>query len=1830
MTLAALALLTVGWMYSTGTPAAYAAAGINHQINFQGKLVNPSGTNVTDGSYSIVFSLYSVASGGSAIWTETQNPTVTNGIFQVNLGSVTSLPGSIDFNTDNIYLGIKVGADAEMTPRVQFTSVPQAFNSEKLGGLDSSGFIQNQTTSPQTADFNISGNGTLGGTLTVSSSSNLIGALTLGTASSATGQLKLGNSSSAYMASIQSAAYAQNSVITLPASVATDTICLQTLANCGGSGSGVTTVGTYSVTNIAVTGATITGSSVIFQDASASAPGMVGTGTQTFGGTKTFSNGIVIASGQSVTVTGSGTRPGSPTAGQIYFDTTTNQLIQYNGTKWVSDRATSSKVVAASNSPQAVKDAADYVASGISDDATINTALTAAAGGSVYLAEGTYYETNSINIPNETTLFGAGSGTIITEANGQNGSFAFIQNSDSSSGNAAGIAIHDLIIDGNKANQTTDMTGGIYMVNMSPGTGSTAHNDVTITHVTVRNLFYSANAAMYLAGVSNSLISESVVQANAGYGIYLYYGSLNNKITSNSVMSNGNEGLLIAGNNNMVSGNKIHDNGSTGIDVYASYENTVSNNTVEGNTGVGVNIDSSAFHTIVTSNVIDSTSGDGLRIYNTSFDNSVTNNKIYANSGIGIHANAPNNLISGNKIYNNGGPTLNNSIVLILGADSNTVINNDITDESCTSTCYWLTLTNAENNYISGNQHSHTGSTSNLDAIYNGSSFNYLANQIDYTGSLINQTLGGLSVGYGLTDATLNVRGGILSYKLNAPNLSSSITNVGTPGSTTYRYQVTAYDGIGETTGSTIRQTTTGNATLDTNNYNTITWTPSGGAIYYKVYKCATASCTPAYIATVVGRASYNDQSNSFGSGSAPVTNTTGSASIANAIQGGSSLTLGTSSSVDGSVVLKNSAGATSFSLLGTGVTTSYSLTVAPTGATGTQCLSSTSGSTTAATVLQWGTCGTVYTTTTLDAVANAGQGIGISGSTIFLQSATSTKPGAVNAGSQTFGGDKTFSSNSATALSVTNGTTAALNVDASVGTLTLRGTTTASDAAVIGAELFTGGAVFNAATGWTGITGTNQGATAVHTAGGGTTSIATSFTPVSGATYRVSFSVTGNSTATEYVTANLGGDISSRIGQTGSNTHTVVLTTSSTAALTFIPTSNFNGSISSVSVKLITTSTSVLTVKSSSGTPALEVRTSAANVNTFIGYRSGQADTTGTNNTALGYYALQANTIGGINTAVGSSALQYNTTGTQNTAIGVAALQKNTSGTQNSAVGVSALLSNTVGNNNTALGYNALTANVTGSDNTAIGWNALLGNTTGLSNSAFGSGALVSNTTGNYNSAFGSTSLSFNSTGAQNSAYGTLAMQNNTTGSNNVAAGYVALASNTTGNYNTVSGVSALQRNTVGSNNTASGWSSFYNLKTLTNSITATATNGGNAQFTTGSTTGLTAGATITIAGTTSYNGTKTILSVDSSTTFTISTAFSTADTTGTWTTANTDNNTAFGYQAGFGTSNGYTAVGSSLFGSNAGLNLQTGADNNTLIGYNAGSGITIGTANVLLGYNAGTNLTTGSNNIIIGQGATASSATISNYLNIGGVIQGDLSTGKVIIKPVSDSLSSFEIQNSTGTALLVADTSSLSLKVGGGDVSAASTVTLHVLDNKSSASGSGDPSGVNGAMYYNQASNRFRCYENSAWADCLGYRHLLTVASNVASTASITCQSITGLSFAVTSNVTYRFHATILHTASATTIGAGFGVSAPAAPTQFAMNASVASAAAASTAENIAALSTCTASSSSAATSGNIDTVDGVITPSASGTFQLQFEPETATASGTVIMPGSTLEWW
>lgn len=136
---AALVFFVASFVFLSQAPRVIAAEGINRTINFQGKIVAADGTNVANSSYDIEFKIYSVSSGGTALWTETRTAgdqiTVTDGIFHVALGEVTAFSTLVDFNSDTLYLGVNFNGDGEMTPRIRLSAVPYAFNAEKVAGL---------------------------------------------------------------------------------------------------------------------------------------------------------------------------------------------------------------------------------------------------------------------------------------------------------------------------------------------------------------------------------------------------------------------------------------------------------------------------------------------------------------------------------------------------------------------------------------------------------------------------------------------------------------------------------------------------------------------------------------------------------------------------------------------------------------------------------------------------------------------------------------------------------------------------------------------------------------------------------------------------------------------------------------------------------------------------------------------------------------------------------------------------------------------------------------------------------------------------------------------------------------------------------------------------------------------------------------------------------------------------------------------------------------------------------------------------------------------------------------------------------------------------------------------------------------------------------------------------------------------------------------------------------------------------------------------------------------------------------------------------------------
>ena len=173
---------------------AFAANAQTTTFNYQGRLTD--NMSAASGTYQMQFALYDALNNGSQIGSTIENPSVivNNGVFTVQLDyGAAAFPGAERF------LEISVRRNSNetyttLTPRQRITSAPYSIralnagtadNATSLGGTaanqfvqtndsrlsderapsaGSSNYIQN-TATQQSASFNISGNGTAGGTL---------------------------------------------------------------------------------------------------------------------------------------------------------------------------------------------------------------------------------------------------------------------------------------------------------------------------------------------------------------------------------------------------------------------------------------------------------------------------------------------------------------------------------------------------------------------------------------------------------------------------------------------------------------------------------------------------------------------------------------------------------------------------------------------------------------------------------------------------------------------------------------------------------------------------------------------------------------------------------------------------------------------------------------------------------------------------------------------------------------------------------------------------------------------------------------------------------------------------------------------------------------------------------------------------------------------------------------------------------------------------------------------------------------------------------------------------------------------------------------------------------------------------------------------------------------------------------------------------------------------------------------------------------------------------------------------------------------------------------
>lgn len=382
LTIFAFVLLASGTLAlllsSTPTPV---QAATSSTLNFQGRLLNASGSLVPDGNYNIQFKIYDggtqggpvgqgEANAGTLLWTETRDfdgtddrVRIANGYFSVNLGSVTAFPGTIPWDQE-LWITMSVRgsstcafattctpADGEMlatgNKRTKLTGIPYAFRAGAV--MDAAGnaytadnLIQNQNAADQTANFRISGTGRANTSFTTPLLDSISGVLGIGT-TTATG-LTLGGTTNTTNLTLQGAATATYVIgtanntggITLGNSTATNTINIGSSA--GASNTQTITIGTSST---ATSTTNLTLGSLIGTSATTIQSGSSGITLQAAGPSTTGVIQIGVGGAGSTTpdylaldVKSTTGDPAGGTEGYMYYNTADNKFRCYQNTGW--------------------------------------------------------------------------------------------------------------------------------------------------------------------------------------------------------------------------------------------------------------------------------------------------------------------------------------------------------------------------------------------------------------------------------------------------------------------------------------------------------------------------------------------------------------------------------------------------------------------------------------------------------------------------------------------------------------------------------------------------------------------------------------------------------------------------------------------------------------------------------------------------------------------------------------------------------------------------------------------------------------------------------------------------------------------------------------------------------------------------------------------------------------------------------------------------------------------------------------------------------------------------------------------------------------------------------------------------------------------------------------------------------------------------------------------------------------------------------------------------------------------------------------------------------
>ena len=280
--------------------------------------------------------------------------------------------------------------------------------------------------------------------------------------------------------------------------------------------------------------------------------------------------------------------------------------------------------------------------------------------------------------------------------------------------------------------------------------------------------------------------------------------------------------------------------------------------------------------------------------------------------------------------------------------------------------------------------------------------------------------------------------------------------------------------------------------------------------------------------------------------------------------------------------------------------------------------------------------------------------------------------------------------------------------------------------------------------------------------------------------------------------------------------------------------------------------------------------------------------------------------------------------------------------------------------------------------------------------------------------------------------------------------------------------------------------------------------------------------------------------------------------------------------------------------------------------------------TAGALVSLTQSTSAFTGTGllfNFASGSGSFASGNFLDFQLNGTTRFKID-SSGAVQIN--SDSTAALQVRSANGTVSFfnVDDTGNL-VQIGSSTTDARAILT--VLDSYNNVT---DPAGVNGGSYYNSTRGKYRCFENSAWKDCITSTKAIKTA-NQTITNNAAFQNDTDLKFTMVANSFYTFTAAINFSATSAASDFKYTFTVPAGATVAITSVAPTAAAATTTCVITASGQTCTLVSTANYRSTMMIT-GYVANGGTAGDLQFQFAQDTAAGGqSAIVYRGSSLLW-